>query len=214
MDNVIGFGALGLLCVGLPAAAVALLYFTIFAPQRRKRKRLVAAGAEWAQRHGWSHQPHDHSLYKRWQGEPFKNKGGAEDILYGSHRGWQVLMFNYGFAYSGAVTHGTRNFTVVAVTLAAPRPWLQLIPRESARSEQFYDVFELNSQDPRFSTTVLQPEMENWMLNDERARELPLRFEGTELLTWGAPRTIGDGSLEMADYLIDFLERVPPEALR
>ncbi|MGH8877169.1 MAG: hypothetical protein ACRD0P_07510 [Stackebrandtia sp.] len=214
MEDVIGILAIAGLCLGIPAAAVGLMYIFIFGPQRRKRRREMAGASGWAQEHGWRHVPSDNSLVKRWRGEPFKGKGGTEDLLYGTHRGRSVLMFHYGYNDAGVVMNTLSYYTVVTVTLPAPRPWLQVKPRDSAASEEFGHVFEVSSDNQQFAATVLNAELANWMLSDSRAREYPLRFEGNELLSWIPGGVSGDEALAMADYLLDFADRLPEAALR
>lgn len=214
MDDVIGWLAIAGLCIGIPAAAVGLFYVFIFGPQRRKRKRLEAAGSAWAQRHGWRYAATEHSMVKRWRGEPFNGHGGAEDVVHGVHRGRNVVMFTYSYAEAGVVMNSENYFNIVVVTLGVPRPWFQLVPKESPRSQQFFDVFDVRTENNQFSNALLQSGLGDWMLSDPRARRHSIRFEGSELLAWAGGGLDEDEGLETANYLIDLVERIPDSLLR
>lgn len=214
MDDVIGWLAIAGLCIGIPAAAVGLFYVFIFGPQRRRQKRHEKAGSAWAKQHGWQYALTEHSLVKRWQGEPFNGHGGAEDVLSGTHRGRSVVMFTYGYAEAGVVMNSENYFNIVAVFLGSQRPWFQLVPRESPRSEQFFDVFDVRSENNQFSNALLQSGLGDWLLRDPRARQHSIRFEGGELLAWGSEGLVEDEGLATADYLVDLVEQIPPQLLR
>jgi hypothetical protein len=217
------FGALVILG---PIAGVIVLVVTA---EKRKRKKKAATLSEFARRHGWTYRPSDPSLVQRWRGQPFTGRGGAEHILYGAYRAHHVLMFEYNHTQfeikaSDDMSAGAVYSTVVALTLPGPRPWLQVTPRGWGLSERFDKAFEVStSGNPhldagvageRFAADVLHAGLMDWMVRDERARENPVRFEGTELLTWSEGRLDADRALRLADYLIDFVGQVPDFALR
>ncbi|ADD44594.1 hypothetical protein [Stackebrandtia nassauensis] len=199
-------------CFGLPVLLIGLAYLMIFEPIRRRRKKAVSAGSAWAKRHGWRYQKADNALVGRWQGEPFRNRGGAADVLYGVHRGRNIMMFTYGYHEAGVVTQSESFYTIVAVGLGSQRPWLQLKPRDEPRSHQLFDVFDIQSQDNQYSNHVFQSGLADWLLNDPRSRQQPVRFENADLLSWWGGPIDCDEAFATAEFLCDLADRVPDAA--
>jgi hypothetical protein len=61
----------------------------------------------------------------------------------------------------------------------------------------------------KFAYDVLHPRMMEWMLGDQRAREMPFRFERSDLVTWDTGSIDLNRMMWMLDYLCDVLDRVP-----
>ena len=201
----------------------------VIAVQWRLYKRKVAAFTAYAARNGWRYLERDDDLAQRYLGSPFGLGFGqqARHVLHGSYRGRDLVAFEYSYKEyrdSGnerrTVTY--RN-TVVALGTPAARPTLELSREGFGRkllglvgvrdlqleSEQFNKTFHIRAENDRFAYDVLHPRTMEWMLADQRCRELPFRFERADLLTWRSGSIDLPTAQRMLDFLCDVLERVP-----
>ncbi|MGH3727509.1 MAG: DUF3137 domain-containing protein [Micromonosporaceae bacterium] len=218
-----------LVCFGFIAAGIGLIVFLVVMVVRHQRevyRKRVAALFGWARAHGWTYLQADPTLVKRFTGEPFGRGSGrqANHVLYGNHRGHQVLAFEYQFTVSnGQDSSTTYRYTVVTLATPAPRPYLQVGHEHTGHkllelvgvrdlqleSEEFNRVFRISAGDDRFAYAVLDPRMMEWLLADQRARSTPFRFESNALLCWSRTGLDPRYVIWMADYLVDIVERVP-----
>jgi hypothetical protein len=213
----------------LVVVLVVLVAVTVLLVRHRLHQRKVAEFTAFAAQHGWHYQQHDHSLTGRYLGTPFGRGFGQEarHVLAGAHRGRELVAFEYSYKEREGNGKNRRTVTyrntVVALNTPAARPTLEVGTEGIGRrllgivgirdlqleSEEFNKSFHIRTEDDKFAYDVLHPRTMEWMLADERCRDLPFRFERADLLTWRAG-TIDLGSVGwMLDYLCDVLDRVP-----
>ena len=145
-------------------------------------------------------------------------------MWYGEYRGAKVLAFEYQYTTKVRREALTYVYTVVCLATRAPRPYLQvshehlgyattgLVGVRGLRLEndEFDRDFQVFAGDERFARDVLHPRMRGWLLTDQRARTTPFRFEGNTLLCWRHGQLEPETVLEMANFLSEILQRVPP----
>jgi hypothetical protein len=217
-------GAFWLIALLVVAAAVGV---GVLRWQLHKRK--VAEFTAFAATIGWRYAERDDSLAARFLGTPFGRGFGrtARHVLAGDHRGREAMAFEYSYKEREGSGKNQRivtyTNTVAAVTTPAARPTLE-VGREGIgrrllglvgirdlqlESEEFNKAFHIRTEDDKFAYDILHPRTMEWMLAEERCRELPFRFERADLVTWRP------GGIDLAevgrllDYLCDVLDRVP-----
>jgi len=192
-------------------------------------KRKVAAFRAFAAQRGWIYRERDRTLTERYLGTPFGQGFGkdAEHVLAGQHRGRGLAAFEYTYKERRGSGKDRRTVTytntVVALGTPAIRPTLELNREGIGRkllglvgirdlqleSEEFNKSFHIRTEDDKFAYDVLHPRTMEWMLADQRCRDLPFRFERADLLTWRQGTTDLETVVWMLDYLCDVLDRVP-----
>lgn len=213
----------------LLAIAGVLLIGGVMYFQHKARQKKIAEFTAFANERGWRYTQRDRSLVNRFLGDPFGQGHGrdAEHALRGEHRGRQLMAFEYSYKE----THGsgkdrrteTYRFTVVALSLPADKPTLQ-VGREGfgrkllgivgvrdlqLESEQFNEAFHIKTDNDRFAYDILHPRMMEWMLADQRAQAAPFRFERGDLMTWDRGRIDLAKVQWMLEYLCDVVDQVP-----
>ncbi|WP_052745581.1 type III secretion system chaperone family protein [Allosalinactinospora lopnorensis] len=192
-------------------------------------RRKVAALTEWARQRGWQYTEKRPDLVNRFSGAPFGRGRGrrVQHVLSGTHRGHRVLAFEYRYTTrSGSgedSSSRTHHHQITAIPLPAARPTLEVSREHFGHkllefvgihdlrlpNERFNAAFRIRTENDQFAHDVLHPHMTEWMLTDERIRNLTLRFNGDHLLAWQRGKFDSDNAARAADYLIDVLERVP-----
>jgi hypothetical protein len=197
--------------------------------QWRLAKRKIAAFTAYAVGNGWRYLERDDELAQRYLGTPFGRGFGrrARHVLHGTYRGRELVAFEYVYKENQGSGNDRRTVTyrntVVALGTPAARPTLELGREGFGRkllglvgvrdlqleSEQFNKTFHIRAENDRFAYDVLHPRTMEWMLADQRCRDLPFRFERSDLLTWRTG-AIDPGTAQwMLDFLCDVLDRVP-----
>jgi hypothetical protein len=192
-------------------------------------KRKVAALTALAVGRGWSYREQDGNLTERYLGTPFGQGFGkrAEYVLTGSHQGRSLVAFEYSYKERQGSGKNRRTVTyrntVLVLETPAARPTLEVSREGIGRkllglvgirdlqleSEEFNETFHIRTENDRFAYDVLHPRTMEWMLADERCRDLPFRFERADLITW-RQGSIDPGTVVwMLDYLTDIVQRVP-----
>jgi hypothetical protein len=192
-------------------------------------KRKIATFRAFAAQRGWIYAERDPSLTERFLGTPFGQGHGkrAEHVLAGQHRGRPLVAFEYTYKEWRGNRDKRRTVTythtVVALGTPAARPTLELgraglgrkllglvgIRDLQLESDEFNKTFQIRTEDDRFAYAVLHPRTMEWMLADQRCRELPFRFERSDLVTWRQRSIDLEAVVGMLDYLCDVLDRVP-----
>lgn len=199
---------------------LALTFTPMLVTWRRHRARSTRLRA-FATEQGWRYLEKDKGLIPvRYLGTPFRtgNERTAAHVLSGTHRDREVTGFEYSYRTAGS----TCQFTVVTLPLPSRGPTLELARERLAHrlrgrdlqleSDEFNAAFRIDADDDRFAYAVLHPRMMEFLLADGRSRDLPVRFERRDLLTWCGGPMSEDRLLGMADYLCDVLDRVPAHA--
>ena len=93
---------------------------------RRARK----AAQQWAAAHQWSWSATDPTLVRRWSSPPFRrgSSRSTRNVLTGTWNGRPATSFQYSYDTGSGKNRSTHYFHVVAYSLPARLPWLQLEP--------------------------------------------------------------------------------------
>lgn len=85
---------------------------------------------QWARVHGWTYRKLDPSLLDRFSRPPFRRGYArqATDVLAGAWNGDPAISFQYEYSTWGRTQQTNPARHVLALTLPAPLPWLQLEP--------------------------------------------------------------------------------------
>lgn len=197
--------------------------------QRRTRSE-VAELMRLAQQRGWTYQQSDYGSADRFSGgEPFPTVSRnlrVWDLITGTYRGRPFCCFEYrrrSFSPGDTTDRDQDYFRVFAVRTPAQRPKvevkeaglgskvLDLVGAKdlSLDHPEFDEAFRVTTDNDRFARDVLNIDTRQWLLQDQRADDLPFRFERDELVTWQRGR-LRPGSIDPSlDYLCDVLDRVP-----
>jgi hypothetical protein len=208
---------LALVCLGIPggAIAIAIVY------SRRSRQRHIAQLAAWAAHYGFQYWPRDQSALGLSRHPPFTTGSGHEalDVLRGTFRGVHLHCFQLRYHVSSGDSTSTHDYQVVAISLPAMRPLLD-IAHENALSRRFdkdiafenrafNDKFKIASPSPRYAHDVIHPRTMEWMLADPRAHTIRWRFEGAWLMTFRPGRLKPEEVFTYAEFLHQVLDQVP-----
>lgn len=200
----------------------------------RRQRRSGAETAELmrlVQHRGWTYQQSDYGSADRFSGgEPFPTASRnlrVWDLITGTYRGRPFCCFEYrrkDYSPGGSTTDRDQDyFRVFAVRTPAQRPKvevkeagfgskvLDLVGAKdlSLDHPEFDEAFRVTTDNDRFARDVLNIDTRQWLLQDQRARDLPFRFERDEAVTWQRGR-LRPGSIDPSlDYLCDLLDRVP-----
>ena len=200
MDVGAGSGGAGVFVLWFLIVPVVIGFAIWYQIQRRKKLQ------EWARLNGWTWVGSDPSLVGRWRGEPFNvgHSRRADEVMTGRFGGRPALSFSYRYTTGSGKNQSTHTFHVVAVSLPAFLPTLELTPDGFGaklaktfggqdiqfESEEFNRAWRVEAGVLKFAHDVVHPRlMERLMRAD--ARGSCLRIEGTDLLSWsvGATRT-------------------------
>jgi hypothetical protein len=213
----------------LAVAIVAVLGVGSFMVSRYLQRKRVAELTAWARDNGWSYTENADRMVGRFVGAPFDRGFGrtARHLLTTTMGGRPVMAFEYSYKQRSGSGKDARTttftFTVTATTLPVPRRTLQVTqeqpetsPLDAASlkelrlgSEEFDRTFRINTDDQKFAHDVLHPQTIEWMLADQRARELAFRFERSDVLAWEDGRLSPQRAAWAATYLLDLVDRVP-----
>jgi len=213
----------------LAVAVVVVLGTGSFMVSRYLHRKRVAELTSWAHTNGWAYAEDAGELVDRFVGAPFGLGFGrkASHLLRTTMGGRPVVAFEYQYKERQGSGKDERTvtytFEIVATTTPASRPTLQITQEHlgtrllnavglddlQLESEEFNRTFRVSSDDAKFAYDVLHPRTMEWMLADTRARELPVRFERSDILTWDSGRLNPQRAAWAATYLLDLVDRVP-----
>lgn len=203
--------------------------------QRRARRQEGERYRAFAARHGWTYQESNPAYVDRWPGKPFTegHRRQANQLLFGTHRGWRFVILEHRSQTGGAVRSGSgpdagyigqtnrRWHTVWVVTLPRPLPRLQVASWSSVRGNvtdqvASYDVptgdvtfderFRVQSDDDNLARTVVGPEVRHAL---EPGSFQELRIEGDELICVAFGRKAPEESAARLDLLVWLASRIP-----
>lgn len=181
------------------------------------RKERVTELRNWARERGWSYTDHlprplgEVSLPQRAHGRLPR----ARHVLAGRHGPHLVIAFEHTHTARKVAGKARHVHRVVAVRTPGPNAELEILPRwehGAPSTDAFDNAFRTVGGDPGFTDAVFDTSITKWLLSDPRSRSLPVRFSGDYVFTWAAMRLDPDRALTAADYLIDFVERIPAKA--
>lgn len=138
-------------------------------------KKQREAAQAWAASRGWTYHRNVPSLVQRWQSAPFRrgHSRRAQNVLTGSFHGRHVVSFQYQFTTGSGKNRTTHTYHVVALSLPARLPWLQLSPDGmgagvakffggqdiSFESKAFNDAWRVQGPEGRFAYDFIHPRM-------------------------------------------------------
>lgn len=178
---------------------------------------------------GWSYTPSVPGWADRYCGaEPFPQTGtslAVSDYIAGEFRGRPFCCFEYRSRPAGVGETGAkpqmRFVSVFAVSMPAAVPRL-IIRRPRALDgvfaggrvvqlgiPAFDEDFHVISDDESFARNVVAGYLTQFLTSDPRAKASPLRFHGSELITWHQGRLRPQEIEPNLNYLRDVLDRMP-----
>ncbi|MGY0492243.1 hypothetical protein [Streptomyces sp. WG-D5] len=214
-------------------AVVVLVFGAVSAVWRRwRRGKELGAYGELSRRLGWQHIPSAvNGEADRFLGDaPFP--GGSRtavtvtDYCHGTYRGQQVATFEAAFVTRSAPDGDVggpgdsdsqrSSFAVWAVQLHHPTAEFTVQRTGALRRalgsgddvrighDAFDEQFTVRTLQHTAVAEVLHGALADFLLADPRAKDFPLRFTGTEVITWGR----GDQTPERIEPALDFLTEV------
>lgn len=189
---------------------------------QRHREKLLRT---WAASVGWTYVGADPSLVTRWSGEPFGRGSSRKtsEVVTGLYRGRPAVSFAYRDTTGSGKNRSVHTFHVVATTLPAFLPTLELTPDGlgariakafggqdlEVESEAFNQVWRVEAADPKFAHDVVHPRLMERLLRPD-ARGMSLRVEGTDILSWRPGASNLDTVASRLDVLGAVVDAVPP----
>lgn len=199
--------------------------------QARERRETMAG---FAAAREWTYREADPSLVDRFHGSPFGTGSGrrASNCLYGQHTGRAMVAFDYHYSTSSGSgsdrSSTSHTCSVVALNLGVGVPALAVSPEGAVGrffgrltnrdirlgSEVFDHAFTVTSDDVRFATDVLHPQMRQLLL---QWPGLSWRFEGDSMVVVNrgthAPVQV-DATLAVMDAVLAHVPDVVWQRLR
>lgn len=205
------------LLVGLimPAAIIGLIVWLIIRSRRltRERSQKIHRGASERGR-GFTHRVP--WLKDRWASKPFRrgsSRTASNAVTWTAH-GRSFIAFDYSYTVGSNDHRKTYRHQIIAITLPAPLPTLQLTPegpgagladffgRQDIRleSDEFNDTWQVKGPDGQYAFDFLHPLMMQRLLAAD-ARGLTIVVEGTDIYV-AVPDLI---EIERYDYFANLL---------
>jgi hypothetical protein len=207
----------GLAFLGALGAVVWLLVH--HAQQARKRE--IAFHHHWASHHGFHYWPEEPSALAVSALPPLSSGHSrqARNVFRGRYKGAHLHCFEIRYQTGSGDNESTHHFQVVAISLPATRPALDIghenfLTKRFAKdiefeNREFNDRFKIQSLSARFAYDVIHARTMEWMLTDWRAWSYHWRFEGPWLMTYRSGRLDLNEVFPYADFLHEVLDRVP-----
>ena len=178
--------------------------------QRRRRRDAVRRRAEVMAGHGWSVVSVDPGLAVLAGQLTFK--GRATQMFAGGFPGGRVLDYEFTARRGPAPVH------LVALPLPVVLPRLT-VSKESVlargdielESQAFNEQFDVQADDERFASAVLQPRLMEWMLQNP---ELQWHLAGSIIVSWGYGEIAPSEVTARLEALAGVVDRIPPFVLR
>lgn len=207
-----------------PFLMIGLVVLVLVLAWQQGKKRRLAAQAFAASR-GWTWMESVPALTSRWRSYPFGRGHSlrAENVLAGSFHGRHVVSFDYQYTTGSGKNRSTSYFHVVALSLPAAMPWLQLSPDGAGaaiarffggqdvqfESQAFNDAWRVQaSPPPQYAYDFVHPRMMDRLMAPD-AVGAHIAVEGSDLIL----ATGGRRSLESIDFHVNLLygitEQIP-----
>lgn len=214
--------------------ALVIGYVTWYVWSRREHRAYVL---RLAKERGWEYRTRDRSV-GRYTERPFdKSNAKRRHILTGEYRGRQICVFELTYPEKTELSDRFRDANdgflrnrvtclVAAVTHDLPIPTMSVeriglftkinrflgLPDKATGIEEFDNRFEIHTARDTDLSTVFDADLCRWMLDDKRARQLPLRIERGDVVTWELGKINAEKIDTYLDYLCDFLDHCPVRA--
>jgi hypothetical protein len=182
--------------------------------RRSEEMRSVAALYRWA------FTPDSADLTRRWRGTPFGvgTDRRAGEVFTGSHRGHHFTAFTYTFVPPG----GSRPqaYTVYSLSTGHRVPTIEFTPagleppppelgggRVEFASADFNNAWTVTAGSATVAFGLINPAFVAWLMRADHA--IPLRFEGTDIVTWRQGRIRPGSIMPTLDQLAEVARLVP-----
>ncbi|MDA2811040.1 hypothetical protein O4J56_10370 [Nocardiopsis sp. RSe5-2] len=210
----------------LVLASLALAAVTIpnkVADWHREKARALR---EWAERNGWRYEEKRSDLVDCFTGTPFRKRGGnVGHVLAGSHRGFQVLQYQYSSTVFTGGTPTTRTFRITVVPTPVTMP---IVEAEDGRvwrairhilgthtvgfdDGEFDAIYGVVASDEGFARAVLTPDIRAWLAGLPPEGRFPFRFTGDHVICWKSALMGYELDLQPVNFLADLCEQLPSE---
>lgn len=208
-----------------PLVLIGYLYYTW-----KQKRQTWDSYQTVANRLGWKYAKSDGDLVNHYAGPPFEwgRWQKSEHVFRGTHRGRSVIVFELSSRLeeldkAGEERSKRDRYQIVSVKLNSPKPAFDVEPRgffsRVARNSVFSNAdtgdtafdnrFTVGSAENEYVLSVLTEEVRQWLLQDKRADDNPIRVIGDEIVTWRF------GTLDLQDFedrvefLCDLLDKTP-----
>lgn len=187
---------------------------------RRARK----AAQQWAAAHQWSWSATDPTLVRRWSSPPFRrgSSRSTRNVLTGTWNGRPATSFQYSYDTGSGKNRSTHYFHVVAYSLPARLPWLQLEPEGVGNSiakffggqdiefesSRFNDAWRVKGPEGQFPYDFLHPRMMQRLLGSD-AYGTSITVEGSDLYLYRSGKQNLAAIQPSLQLLSDLMDQIP-----
>jgi hypothetical protein len=208
--------------VGAITGLAAALALALYRRLRRRTEELRSLAALYR----WTFTPDSPDLARRWRGTPFGRGADrrAVEVFTGSHRGHHFTAFTYSFDAAPGGGAKRQFFSVYSLSTGHPVPTIEFTPAGAQPpppelggqpvefpSADFRSAWTVTAGHPSVAFGLVNPAFVAWLMRADHA--LPLRFEGTDILTW-RPGRLKPGSIMPTLDLLAEVARLLPKYVR
>ncbi len=181
-----------------------------------------------AEEHGWKFSSSESGVVDELEGvEPFPDAGTGlyvDNYTHGRYQGRNIRYFEYADETTMTNSNG-RSYTDYYAVFAVSTP--DTLPRTLIREEGFLDSvfgggevvktgdsafdseFSVITKDRGAAEELITPRLTDYLVREPRAKELSLRFENGEVLTWSEERLRPQDVMTKRNYLSEVAKRLP-----
>ncbi len=187
-------------------------------------RRTRQAAQQWAAAHHWTWSASDGALVDRWISPPFQrgSSRSARNVLTGTWNGRPATSFHYTYTTGSGKNRTTHHFHVVAYSLPARLPWLQLEPEGVGdsiakffggqdiefESASFNEAWRVKGPEGQFPYDFLHPRMMQRLLQPDTARA-SITVEGSDLYLYRSGKQQLAAIQPSLQLLSDLVDQIP-----
>jgi hypothetical protein len=168
----------------------------------------------------WTFTPDSPDLARRWRGTPFGvgPERRAAEVFTGSHRGHHFAAFTY--LYLPQPGARVQAFSVYTLSTGHLVPTIEFTPaggeppppelggqRVEFASADFNSAWTVTAGNATVAFGIVNPGFVAWLMRAGHA--IPLRFEGSDIVTWRSGRLRPGTIMPTLDMLVDVARLVP-----
>lgn len=199
-------------------AIVGLVVGIVGASRARK------AAQQWAAARGWSYRGSDPALVNRWGSAPFGrgSSRSAFNVVTGTWNGRPATSYQYKYSTGSGKNRTTHHFHVVAYSLPARLPWLQLEPEGLGdsiakffggqdiefESAQFNEAWRVRGPEGQFPYDFLHPRMMQRLLQPD-AHGTSITVAGSDIYLYRSGRQRLEAIEPSLHLLSGIVDQVP-----
>ncbi|GAB2980262.1 hypothetical protein [Actinotalea caeni] len=190
----------------------------------QQRKKAREAARAFAQARGWTFTPDAPQLSQRWRSEPFGrgHSRRSSNAVAGTFHGRHVVSFEYQYTVGSGKNRSTYFYHVVALSLPAALPWLQLT-RDGAgaavakffggqdirfESKSFNDAWRVRGPEGQYPYDFIHPRMMDRLMAPD-ALGKSITVEGSDIFVWVSGRQVLEAIDVYANLLYGIYDLVP-----